>query len=130
MIKTVDSATRTTLFLRCSVICANKDVPPSMIILIFYESFIFRELQESFDDGLVRAAQEGHMQNIENGVNFSQFMKDAKVIFTTNITEFNYFSSEYHFVVKKQCPKPKFNHLNELVIKCLDSINDRLKRII
>ena len=92
--------------------------------------FIFRELQESFDDGLVRAAQEGHMQNIENGVNFSQFMKDAKVIFTTHITEFNYFSSEYHFVVKKQCPKPKFNHLNELVIKCLDSINDRLKRII
>ena len=92
--------------------------------------FIFRELQESFDDGLVRAAQEGHMQNIENGVNFSQFMKDAKVIFTTNITEFNYFSSEYHFVVKKQCPKRKFNHLNALVIKCQDSINDRLKRII
>ena len=49
--------------------------------------FIFRELQESFDDGLVRAAQEGHMQNIENGVNFSQFMKDAKVIFTITIRD-------------------------------------------
>ena len=43
------------------------------------DNFIFRELKESFDDGLVRAAQEGHMQNIQNGVNFTQFMKDAKV---------------------------------------------------
>ena len=53
--------------------------------------FICRELQESFDDGLVRAAQEGHMQNIENGVNFSQFMKDAKVIYGYKYRRFHLF---------------------------------------
>ena len=53
--------------------------------------FIFRELQESFDDGLVRAAQEGHMQNIENGVNFSQFMKDAKVDYHYSYKRFQLF---------------------------------------